>query len=745
MPKLLRYSHRSFPKTLFLAGLLAIHSDSFAQEVTKASTETPAPKVIETKDKTLQVEVKANNEIDIAKRDTAAKTVISNEDLMRYGDTNLNDAMKRVPGVLVVKDQLQLPGMNARYTQILIDGEPPRGVTIADLPMSLIERVEIYRTGSAQFSSQAMAGTINIVLKRVPSNKQAQIKVHLSNTYKPSSSVEWLSSDKLGDLSYSLSMSVRDSGGQMSAPFSVKTDVYNATDQVLQSYELKVKRDIQARDVRINPRIQYKTKGGSTITLTSSINFSQNNFTNNDRYDFYFGDTLPVSRFIGKGQNETKAGNTNLRLLSSFGRTKLDINTGLNVRLVSNESSTNTYSKDQRALYQRDVNTQGKNLVFSNSGKITVPSNAEHDIVTGWSYSNADSNNRRRERQFNYADKSTDPSFQTTLAKIDKLAVFAQDEWKYSKLSAAYFGLRWEAIKIQSEGNSQDNLRHQSSVFSPIAQGLWLLNPENTDRLRLGLSRTYQAPADSFLISPINKLANNSLSLPNFRGNPSLRPELAWTLDAAYEHSGKDDWNYNLRAKLRNITDLHQGNISQENGVWWMMYVNAGNAIAKSLEFDTQFPLKRFVEPAPKVDISLDLSKHWSRVSYRADPNDLTDYLKQHDGDRILDPTIFSIKLGLDYKANDLPLSIGSNLRYVKAHSQLTSKTQRTLSSNSHEIDLYSSWKFNKQSQLRFSIDNLLKRRFRNVSEDVTPMLRSLTTLNNPGFRRVALNYEHKF
>jgi outer membrane receptor for ferrienterochelin and colicins len=176
-----------------------------------------------------------------------------------------------------------------------------------------------------------------------------------------------------------------------------------------------------------------------------------------------------------------------------------------------------------------------------------------------------------------------------------------------------------------------------------------------------------------------------------------------------------------------------------------MMYVNAGNAIAKSLEFDTQFPLKRFVEPAPNVDISLDLSKNWSRVTYRADPNDLTDYLKQHDADRILDPTIFSIKLGLDYKANDLPLSIGSNLRYVKAHSQLTSKTQRTLSSNSHEIDLYSSWKFNKQSQLRFSIDNILKRRFSNVSEDVTPMLRSLTTFKNPVFRRVALNYEYKF
>jgi outer membrane receptor protein involved in Fe transport len=745
MSKLLRNRHQLFPKTLFVTALLAIHSPSNAQEVAKVTTETPALKAIESKDKTQQIEVKAKSEIDNARRDTAAKTVISNEELNRYGDTNLNDAMKRVPGVLVVKDQLQLPGMNARYTQILIDGEPPRGVTVADIPMNTIERVEIYRAGSAQFSSQAMAGTINIILKRVPSRKQAQIKLNFSNGYGPSGNVEWLNSDKFDNLSYSLSLSVRDIGRLVSAPFSSRTEIFDDTNQLKQSYIFNSQRDMRAQSLRINPRLQYKTQGGSSFTSTSSFNFNRNNYDGDERYDILVGDALPIWRTQRHSVADSQFGNSSLRMLSSAGEVKFDIDTGMNIYRYANNNRDKTYSPDQQALYQRDVSTRSKNTGFNNSGKVTIPSNEEHDIVTGWTYSNTNSNNRRIETQFNFLPKTTGAERQTNSAEIDKLALFVQDEWKFRKESSTYFGMRWEAVKIQSEENTQDKLEHQSSVFSPIVQSLWQLNPDNNDRLRLGLSRTYQAPEDFYIVSPIFKSANNSFISPNFRGNPNLRPELAWTLDAAYEHNGKDDWNYNLRAKLRSITGLHRDNISQENGVWWMMYVNAGNAIAKSLEFDTQFPLKRFVDDVPNIDISLDLAKHWSTVRYQTDANNVSDFTTQHAADSILAPITFSMKLGIDYRSKDLPLSMGSSLRYIQGHWHLISKTQRDLAGTPIEIDLYSTWKFTKQSQVRFSIDNLLKRRLSYLSERVSIDQRSLTTMNNPVYRKVSLNFEHKF
>jgi outer membrane receptor for ferrienterochelin and colicin len=132
-------------------------------------------------------------------------------------------------------------------------------------------------------------------------------------------------------------------------------------------------------------------------------------------------------------------------------------------------------------------------------------------------------------------------------------------------------------------------------------------------------------------------------------------------------------------------------------------------------------------------------------VTYRTDTNDLTVYTAKHSTDSILDPIIFSIKLGLDYRAKDLPLNLGSNLRYSKGHWQLSSKTQREFASNPFEIDLYATWKFNKQSQLRLSVDNLMKRSFNYLSERVAPEQRSFTTYRNPAFRKLSLGFEHRF
>ena len=62
--------------------------------------------------------------------------------------------------------------------------------------MSTIERVEIYRSGSAEFSSQAMAGTINIILKKIPRAAQQQLKIGLSHDATTAPRFEWSTSDK---------------------------------------------------------------------------------------------------------------------------------------------------------------------------------------------------------------------------------------------------------------------------------------------------------------------------------------------------------------------------------------------------------------------------------------------------------------------------------------------------------------------------------------------------------------------
>ena len=88
-----------------------------------------------------QVQIEGKSAVETARGETIAKTVITGAELARYGESNVAEAMKRVPGVLVVGTTMSLKGMAASYTQILIDGEAPRGVAVADMPMSMIERV----------------------------------------------------------------------------------------------------------------------------------------------------------------------------------------------------------------------------------------------------------------------------------------------------------------------------------------------------------------------------------------------------------------------------------------------------------------------------------------------------------------------------------------------------------------------------------------------------------------------------
>lgn len=716
---------------LFLSSITSAHAQE-SKEVTPEIKVSP----VETKDKPQQVDIKAKSEVDNAKRDTAAKTVITNEVLMRFGDTNINDAMKRVPGVLVVKDQLQLPGMNSNYTQILIDGEPPRGITIADIPLDTIERVEIYRAGSAQFSSQAMAGTINIVLKRVPNNLQAQIKFNFAHSYGTNSTIEWLNSDKFDQWSYSVSATAAKLGGLMVAPFTFGDQLFDTDNHLIQSYQARQNRQLSGDILRLNPRLQWKMANGTALTSTSSLNYTSSHFDSDEQYRFEVGATLPTGRIVRQSSSRNQVLSSSLRALGSMGpndAVRFDINTGVNRRTSSSHGDFLTFTPQAKVDYQRYFQTETIADGWNNSGKLTAPSNEEHDIVTGWSVSNSASVNNRYETQLNKQIASTTNTVQMTDTNIFKSALFIQDEWKFRKESSAYFGLRWESIQIQSEGNIQEKLRHRSSVLSPILQTLWQLNADNTDRFRLGLSRTYQAPFDFYLISPIFKTINNSISSPNFRGNPALRPELAWSIDAAYEHNGKDEWNYNIRSKLRSIDDLQREDVSYFDNAWWRQFINAGHANSVIIEFDTQFPLKRFFENAPAIEIGFDVNKTWSRVDYLPAPNN------------ILSPNPLNAKLNLDYRAKDLPLSLGANIRYTGRHWQQSSKISSEYAGTPVEVDIYGLWKFNKQTQIRLSIDNLFKRQYFYLSEQQYEGTRLRTSFNNPALRTMSLNLEHKF
>jgi outer membrane cobalamin receptor len=98
------------------------------------------------------------------------------EYFQRFEPLTVGDMLKRVPSVAFVSDVLEYDGARLRgldpcYTQILINGKKvpgagdDRSFFVDRIPAELVDRIEIIRSASANRSGDAVAGTLNIVLR----------------------------------------------------------------------------------------------------------------------------------------------------------------------------------------------------------------------------------------------------------------------------------------------------------------------------------------------------------------------------------------------------------------------------------------------------------------------------------------------------------------------------------------------------------------------------------------------------
>lgn len=179
---------RAAPALLCLHGVVAV-------------AQTPAPDTI------ARVEVAGPGALQQRREDTAARISVGRTELLQYGDSTLSAALKRQPGISIGGDgQPRLRGLGGGYTQILINGDPaPPGFALDTLAPELIERVDILRSATAEFSAQAIAGTINVILKKTVHTGQTDLKAGLGNDqgrWNPSATVQL--ADRLAAWSYTL-------------------------------------------------------------------------------------------------------------------------------------------------------------------------------------------------------------------------------------------------------------------------------------------------------------------------------------------------------------------------------------------------------------------------------------------------------------------------------------------------------------------------------------------------------------
>lgn len=649
------------------------------------------------------VEISGARAYDERRLDTATKIVVTQEEIVKYGDSTVADVLKRLPGITIGGVQgrggdIRMRGLGAGYTQILLNGEPsPPGFSLDSIAPELIERIEIMRAATAEYSTQAIAGAINIVLKKAIQTAQREVKLGAANEHGLwSGSANLQMSDRVGKLSYSLAGAVI--RGRWDRPSSIDEIGADAAGQQTLTRHYMDDNHGRFDSVNLSPRLNWVLPNGDNLTSQSFINHNhaQGNTQENilsSRQDaplYASNSTLFDSR--------ANMFRTDVNWIHKLAEgAKLDVKFGGNYNKRNSDVSYQGYDRDSNFALDRKASSDATDKGYTWSGKYFTPFVTDHSLVAGWDggYSQRGEHRLQHDTTFTgIAPINLDESFN---AKVTRLALFAQDEWNVTQRWSVYLGLRWESLDTRSEGLSFGQAHNRSAVWSPVFQTLWKLPDSKNDQLRFGLTRTYKAPSTSSLIPRRFISNNNSAVSPDTQGNPNLRPELAWGLDAAYEHYLPDGGLMSASVFVRRIDDITRQQLSQIGTTWVSMPVNDGQATTRGIELEAKLPLRSLYKTAPAIEVRANLSFNWSTLSTVPGPNN-----------RLDSQTPISANLGMDYRVAGLPLTLGGNLSFQDGGPVRLSDRQSAYTAPKRVLDMYGVWKFDAKTQLRISLANML-------------------------------------
>ncbi len=120
-------------------------------------------------------------------------SVVSREKIQELPDANAAEAIGRLPGVSVIRsggeaNKVILRGMDERFTNITIDGvqipstdSTNRSVDLSTISQSSLSGIELYKSLTPDMDGDAIAGSINLVTKKAPSERF--IRLDLSGDY----------------------------------------------------------------------------------------------------------------------------------------------------------------------------------------------------------------------------------------------------------------------------------------------------------------------------------------------------------------------------------------------------------------------------------------------------------------------------------------------------------------------------------------------------------------------------------
>jgi outer membrane receptor for ferrienterochelin and colicins len=686
-----------------------------AKDSTKDDTKKPAtpPAKTQTID-TIDVTSKRNATTD--RRDSsAAKIIFTREDIEQYGDSNLGDVLRRLPSVTQGGrpgrgGPIQMRGMGGGFTQILINGERiAPGFSVEQITPEQVERIEILRAPTAETGARAIAGTINIILREalVAKNNEFRGGVQVDRgLYSPN--LAWTRNDKFSETgTYNLTISANHTGQLTDT--STHTIYKNLNTGVTEFDQFGFSQSREKRDsLFLTNRIQWRLGPGEMFSIQPFI-------VHNRFYNRFNGSLTQLVGIQPYANSEGRVdGELNVMRVMTMLQKRINQDTRFELRGSGGQFTTDSYLVSTQRnnagtdVLAQTVRTDNKDLSWNVVGKLSRNWGEGHVFVTG-----AELEQTKRVDNavtlYNGARQLAEFGDEINVQTLRR-AVFVQDEWDINPQFATNFGARWEGIETKSD-TASNPVRNKSSVFNPLAFGVWRFAAPKRDQIRLSLTQSYRAPTTQNLVArpSLNTLfpapgANTSAS-PDRAGNPLLKPEIANGVDLAYENYLKAGGVVSVNLFTRQIKDLIRNVTALETVSWANVprYVSRPQNFAKArtsgIEFDAKFSLPEVFERAIPLNVRANLSVFDSKVDGIPGPNN-----------RISEQPKATGNLGADYRFRGTPFSMGGTLAFTPAYeTQLTTEQFQKVSTK-RVLDVYGLWSVTPSTRLRLTFSNIAPR-----------------------------------
>ena len=653
----------------------------------------------------------ARTDVEAGQDFVAGKIVIGQKKIADSGLQNTGELLRREPAISIDKSGriglLGLPG----YTQVLVDGQAHTGDTM-NIDLMRVERIEIAKTTTAATGPFGIAGTINIVLRKV--QRKASSKLHgnvRTEGGRKGMDLTWSSTGVTDGFSHTLTLSRwrRLSSAHSSyVQASERPGAGSVPEYAGETHSPGLFESLSANGV-----LAWTLDASHTLTFSPELARLHSNNDSEEQRRWMSG--------LASFANQTATNPTNNVYLPLLWDWKIDADSSLAVKLVANGSrSDSRVRRDEvwspggprQRVHAQDRSTRNYFLDLD----YAIETEDGHRITAGARFARNDSDSRYTD----LVDGRPDPSLAVlgpqTSSHLTSARLFIQDEWRINRRWAVNLGASGERRRYQLIEGPASN-RPRFDLWSPSAHLSHRIGGNRKRQLRASLARSYRAPFfDELLLRPtISPYAPcpaqalcgaNGIDLADSSGNPALRPERALGLNLSYAHGFGRDSEVSLEFYARDIDDKIAQEVVLVDVPWASVprYVirqaNLGQARVRGLDLEARLAGKDFSPTLANLELSGSIGLADSTLSDLPGPDN-----------HIAGQSPWRAKLGGSYALQSLPVKLGFDASYLPEDWVRSSVNQRVYESSRRTLNLNASWNVSKTTVFRLNLDNLLPRR----------------------------------